>query len=175
MKHKMYGSIKGNHFCILIFAQGKWKKKYGEKLAKKMQVKWLQLETELPTTEKSPLFEPKKLGKKFEDCKICVAIYEHFKKQVKDKINLILFSHYVPEESGLKSLLNMLMEDPQVQKVYYLEQNSAFYMMPPDQFIAKIKSNIRKRASIGEFIRLIEFGRFETGVLYEIFPANTKL
>jgi hypothetical protein len=169
------GDVKGNHFCLLVFAQGKWKKKYGDKLAEKMQTDWLKLESELGTAEKSGLFDPKKLGKKIKDCKICEAIYEHFKNQIKGADNLILFSHYVPEEAGLKMLFNALMGDPQVQKVYYLEQNSAFYMMPPDQFIAKINSNIRKRATIDEFIRLIEYGRFETGVLYEIFPSGTKL
>ena len=65
------------------------------------------------------------------------------------------------------------MQDPQVQKIYYLEQNSAYYMMPPDQFIAKVKSNKRERVSIDEFFRVIDYGRFETGVMYEIFRQST--
>ncbi|HUX99834.1 MAG TPA: hypothetical protein VMV49_09790 [Candidatus Deferrimicrobium sp.] len=163
------GHVKGNHFCMLIFAQGKWKKNYGEKLFEKMQADWLKLESEAVTIEKSPLFNPQKLGKKLQDCKICSAIYESFMKHMKGSNSLVLFSHYVPDELGFKSILTPLMQDSLIQKVYYLEQNSSFYVVPPDQFIAKVKSNLHKQVSIDEFFRLMDFGRFETGVRYEIF------
>ena len=163
------GKVKGNHFCILVFPQGKWSKKFGANITKKMEAEWLKMESELVTTKKSPLFDPKKQSKNLKECKICAAIHEAFKEHQKEYAGQVLFSHYVPEENGLKSLLTALMSDTQVQKIYYLEQNSAFYMMPPDQFIEKVQSDIRKRVSIVEFFRLIDYGRFETGVLYEIF------
>lgn len=167
------GDIKGNHFCILIFPQGKWPKNYDETIFRKIQAEWFKMEDATGSIEKDPIINPKKLGKKLKDCKICSAVYEVFKKQQGADKGLILFSHFVPLEADFKSLLNLLMDDPQIQKIYYLEQNSAFYMVPPDQFIAKVKSNARERVSIAEFIRMVDFGRFETGVRYEIFRQST--
>lgn len=166
------GQMKGNHFCMLIFAQGKWKRNYGEQLFEKIQANWLNFTASIGSREENSLFDPVKEKKKCKDCKICLAIQEVLQKEMKDSNHLLLFSHYVPEAEGLKSLLTSLMENPQVQKIYYLEQNSAYYLMPPDQFIAKVKQNLRQRVSLAEFIRVIDFGRFETGVLYEIFRQS---
>jgi hypothetical protein len=166
------GKTKGNHFCMLIFAQGKWKKNYAETLFEQLQAKWLKLESDAVIIEKSPLFNPEKLGKKLQDCKICAAIYESFTKHLKGSNTLLLFSHYVPDEIGFKSILTPLLQDTLIQKVYYMEQNSTFLVVPPDQFIAKIKSNRHKQISMDEFFRDMDFGRFETGIRYEIFRTT---
>ncbi len=158
------GKVKGIHFCLLVFARGKWKKNYGETLTKKLRSDWFKI----VASKETELFDPKKLGKKLGECKICAEAYEFFKKeQGKDK-GFILFSHFVPED--IKSLLDPLIEDPQVQKIYYLEQNAAYFLIPPDQFIAKLQSKIKKQVSKREFFQIVDQGQFETGVLYKIFP-----
>ena len=158
------GGIKGIHFCLLVFARGKWKKKQDETLIKNLRSDWFKL----TASKETDLFDPKKLGKKLKECKICAEAFEVFKKEKGKDNGFILFSHYVPED--IKSLLDPIIDDPQVQKIYYLEQNSAYFMMPPDQFIAKINSKIKKQVSKAEFFRMIAQGGFETGVLYKIFP-----
>ena len=158
------GKVKGIHFCLLVFARGKWKKNYGETLTNKLQSNWLKI----VASKETELFDPKKLGKKLGECKICAEAFELFKKEKGKDNGFIRFSHFVPED--IKSLLGPLIEDPQVQKVYYLEQNSAYFLTPPDQFIAKLKSKIKKQVSIAEFFRMVDQGQFETGVLYKIFP-----
>ena len=61
------------HFCLLIFAQGSWKPQYREKLMETAQDTFISVleprskeeESRLDwdETEKTPLFDPKELGK----------------------------------------------------------------------------------------------------------------
>ncbi len=169
------GQVKGIHFCLLIFARGKWKKNYGVELTEKLQAKWLNIVANQQEKEDLSLFDPKKLGKKLKDCVVCSEVYDFLKNELGKDTGIILISHFVPEEAQLKSIFAPLMEDPQVQKMYYIEQNSAYFLMTPDQFIAKMKAiqqnpDQQKKVSITEFFRLVDHGQFETGVLYKIFP-----
>ncbi|MHA1266993.1 MAG: hypothetical protein ACTSRS_17275 [Candidatus Helarchaeota archaeon] len=167
--------IKGHHFCLLIIAQGKWKKSQEATIAQNLRSQWSNIISPSTLPEHTSLFNPEKLGKKLAECPICLTIYNLFKKETKGKKYLLFFSHSVLEANELKTLFSSLLEDPLIQKLYYLEQNSTFYLIPPNEFIAKVKQNLRKRMPLPEFLRIIDYGQFETGILYELFPPHTKL
>jgi hypothetical protein len=76
---------------------------------------------------------------------------------------LILFSHSLPDKTGVKEILENLFNERRIKKLYYLELRFGEELQLED-----IPNIGHKQLSLYELNSLMEQDRFETRALYEI-------
>lgn len=172
------------HFCLLIFAQGTWKPKYKERLAKETQSNFLQtleprskaesLHLSWAETERLPLFDPMELGKTQRECALCSAIYKIFQEKKGQNAGVILFSHSVPDVIGFKALFPPLLKDPRIKKLFYFELGPETFVIDKTKYLAQLNERTHQCLSESEFFDLLDNDKFQQNKLYEIYKQIIK-
>ncbi|MFX1475457.1 MAG: hypothetical protein ACFFCO_08280 [Promethearchaeota archaeon] len=166
------------HFCLLIFAQGPWKPKYKEKLAREVQARFLRsLVARTPDEErhlsfaetaKMPLFDPEELGQSQPECTFFSKIYEFLKEKLGNNVGLFLFSHSVPDVIGFKTVITPLFEERRIKKVYYYELGPETFVDDQTRYLPMLKERRDERLPLSAFLQLLDADKFQCNVVYEI-------
>ena len=163
------------HFCLGIQVQGVLKEHFKKTLIKKVSDDFLLLleprskeeEVHMDWMEiwKSPLFDPATNTK----CDVCLTLNTVFLEKLGNNDGVILFSNNVPDALGFHEFFPKLFEDKRIKKLYYFE-------LPPINIGYKISvEQIRhQKVKLSEFLKLIDDGKFETHILYEISQYYSK-
>ena len=172
LKHQKYGTYE--HFCLIIFAQGKWNEKDRQGIRKRLRDKRNEkkdspypLYTKLVYRDTMP---------KYADCKLCEPIYELL-MELKGSNDGIIFQghHYlIPEDDmeDMKELSGLILSIDSVKKFYLLYLDS--FQEIKKTVIPKITLNELKeklttrKCKIEEFKGIIIDNRFQSRIIYEI-------
>lgn len=118
------------HFCLLIHSQDTWKEKKKNQLFSDVKKEFLYFtgHSDCNICNTCPvclslndLFDPEHPGPYYETCKACDVVYRDFKSKLGKSDGLILFSHTVIPDEAVKAMVEKLLEEEAVKKVYILE------------------------------------------------------
>ena len=172
VKHRKTGAYE--HFCILIFSQGKWKDTDKESVRNliKNKIKSIRdvsynIFNKLTYRDQMPIYS---------DCHLCQPIYKMF-EEIKGNNDGILYQghHYlIPEDDfeDMKNLVNLIIFHNKVKKFYllYLDgfgeiNRTILDKMNLEEFKEKLKF---KKCNINDFLLIIDNNKFMNRTVYEI-------
>lgn len=169
------GRIYQDHFCILVFGQGLWKDSFTKKISKETKVSFFHLSgyskdslfcTCPICNALIKLFDPEDPGEYVDFCDLCKALHEIFKDIKGQNDGVIFFSHNLMDIEALQNLVQNLLSDKQIKKIYILEiEFNKLYKYVP--VIMEMISQDRLKKS--DFIELLKDNKFEYCTIYEIF------
>jgi hypothetical protein len=114
------------HFCLVIFPQGQWKKALEEKLVSSVKASFLKAggHSDCKVCCTCPvcrsfeeMFDPMAPGKYDQICGICKPLHEYLKTKLGKTQGIILFSHDRPIA---QETVDALFKDKNVKKIYVL-------------------------------------------------------
>ena len=162
------------HFCVIIFAQGKWNDKDRASIRKSLIEKHnmcsdnpYPLFTKLTYREKKPSYS---------DCNLCGPIYEMFQEISGTNDNIIYQGHHylLPEDDkeDMKELTKIILGNPKVKKFYLLYLDSFGEV---DRNVIKkwtlndLKERLTSKLSnSSEFETLVDENKFKSRIIFEI-------
>jgi hypothetical protein len=172
VKHRKTGAYE--HFCVLIFSQGKWKERDKDSVrnmiideVKSRKNASYNIFYKLTYRDQMPTYS---------DCHLCQPIYKLFEEFKGDNDGILYQGHHyvIPEDDfeDMKNLANMIISHNKVKKLYllYLDgfgeiKRTILDKMNLDEFREKLKF---KKCDINEFTLIIDNNTFRNRTVYEI-------
>lgn len=172
LKHQKYGTYE--HFCLIIFAQGKWNEKDRQGIRKHLRnSNSVKKDTPYPLYNKLVYRDEMP---KYADCKLCEPIYELL-MELKGSNDGIIFQghHYlIPEDDmeDLKDLAELILSIANVKKFYLLYLDSFKEIKKtviPTMTLNDLKEKLTTRkCEIEEFKMMIDTNKYQSRIIYEI-------
>lgn len=170
------GRITHDNFCLLIFGQGLWKDSFTKKISKETKTNFFHLSgyskdslfcTCPICNALVKLFDPLNPGDYIDFCDLCKALYKKFEDIKGQNEGVVLFSHQLMREMNqLQSLIQSLLSNEKIKKIYILEVERVKISKPIPSIIDAIT---HKRLKKSEFFELLKGNKFEYRIIYEIF------
>ena len=171
-KHKKTGWYE--HFCILIFAQGKWSDSDRERVINPIQNKRKEkIEHPYPFFTKLTL---RRDPPQFAKCELCENLHTLF-KELKGLNDTILYQghHYLifeDDKEDIKELVSIILSNEKVKK-FYLVYIKGFSEIKTTKISAMNLDELKalltfKKVNKAEFIKILEDNIFEKRTMYEI-------
>lgn len=157
-------------FCVLIFAQGIWKKPYKDRLLKEVKEDFLGKAYWDPMYD-VPIyfFDPIVKNEENEACELCHALYPLFRETLASNEGFIRFSHRTLWLQDIDDFITKILTDNNIKKVFLLLLDQDSYTIKTKLRITQILNQIKsKKIKKSEFLGLIEKDQLEFSVFYEI-------
>jgi len=171
-KHKKTGWYE--HFCVLIFAQGKWNEKDRESVINPIQEKRKEnLDYPYPFFTKLTL---RRDPPHFAKCELCENLHSLF-EELKGSNDAILYQghHYLifeDDKEDMKELVNIILSNEKVKK-FYLVYIKGFSELKTTKIRAMDLNELKvllpiKKVNKTDFIDILEENKFEKRIVYEV-------
>ena len=171
-KHKKIGWYE--HFCVLIFAQGKWDEKDRESIINPIQKKRKEnLDYPYPFFTKLTL---RRDPPHFAKCELCENLHSLF-EELKGPNDAILYQghHYLifeDDKEDMKELVNNILSNEKVKK-FYLVYIKGFSELKTTKIRAMDLNELKvllpfKKVNKTDFIGILEENKFEKRIIYEV-------
>lgn len=171
-KHRKFGTYE--HFCLIIFAQGKWNEKDRQGIRKSLSEKRNE-EKDSPY----PLYTKlvyRDVMPKYADCKLCEPIYELLIELKGSNDGLIFQGHHFlileDDRENMKDLADSILSNDRVKKFFLLYFDSFKEIKKtiiPMITLNDLKEKLTTRkCKIEEFKTIIADNRFQSRIIYEI-------
>ena len=171
-KHKKTGWYE--HFCILIFAQGKWNHNDREGVINPIREKRKEnIDDPYPFFTKLTL---RRNPPQFATCQLCESLHSLF-EELRGQNDAILYQghHYLifdDDKEDMKELVNLILSNEKVKK-FYLIYIKGFSEIKTTKIRAMDLNELKalltfKKVGKTEFIQILEDNIFEKRTVYEI-------
>jgi len=171
-KHKKTGWY--DHFCVLIFAQGKWNDKDREEVNNPIRKKRKE-----NIVDPYPFFTKLTLRRdppQFAMCELCENLYTFF-EELKGPNDAILYQghHYLifeDDKEDMKELVSIILSNEKV-KIFFLVYIKGFSELKTTKILAMDLNELKalltlKKVSKTDFIDILEENKFEKRIVYEV-------
>lgn len=171
-KHKKTGWYE--HFCILIFAQGKWNNTDREGIINPIREKRKE-----NIHDPYPFFTKLTLRRdppQFAMCELCERLHDLF-KEIKGENDAILYQghHYLiyeDDKEDMKELVDIILSNEKVKK-FYLIYIKGFSELKTTKIrtidLIRLKALLTsKKVSKTDFVKILDENKFENRIVYEV-------
>lgn len=170
------GRVSYEHFCLLIFGQGKWKENFEKKVSKETKSSFFHLSGY--TTDSLfctcpicnalvKLFDPSNPGDYVEICDYCKGLYKVFRIIQGTNEGMILFSHNLfKEATQIENLTQNLLSNEKIKKLYILQVDWEKISKPYSELSREIT---QQRINKSEFLSMLREIGLEYKIIYEIY------
>lgn len=162
------------HFCLLVFAQDRWKEKDQAKAMRLIHEAYIRSNphADCDLCMNCPvcralwdLFEPYNPGEYVSICRVCKVLNETFLASLGNNDGIILFAHTKLSATHLRKFAKSLLESSRIKKIFVLQVDSFKVGSTTFETLQQLE---QQKVKLFAFRNLLKEEKNEFNVMYEV-------